>query len=116
MTCFHNGGALMQRYEQTNHSFKPMLVEINGLSRVASARLLLRRAHRPITVEEALYAGTDQNFDKSCCKQKIIKALSQHPIIEKTKGNPCEISRLALRITKDLPSINLLLSDKKGSQ
>ena len=106
----HSRNKFGQQYEHANHSFKPLVVNIAGLSRVASARLLLRRAHRPITMTEALCLDSNKISETSSSQQNIVTVLSQHPIIEKTKGHPCEILRLALMITKDLSDINMLIS------
>jgi len=105
------------KHIQVNHSFKPQIICIGGLSNMASARLLLRRSHRKISLAEALN-GSEYPSNSQCqvkCEdpnQIILMALSRHPLILKLNGHPCEILKVALRVTNDLPSIDILLSEK----
>jgi hypothetical protein len=107
-----------QQHIQLNHSFKPLIVQVGGLSNMASARLLVRRAHRKISLAEALngnehFGGTvGESPSRGGAEehnQNVVKALARHPLIIAMRGHPCNIAKMALKITDALPSIGSLI-------
>jgi len=118
------GNRDQQQNIQLNHSFKPLILRVCGLSNMASARLLLRRAHRRISLFEALDGNEDFETRRSINERAIqgsekysrslVKALSRHPLIHKMGGHPCVIAKVALKITESLPNIgSLVISTEK---
>jgi len=102
------------------HDFKPLQLKVGGLSARASAKLLMRRAHRPIYLLEALdggeedfvFPGSEGDNAESCIvhpQRSVETALSRHPLICQLRGHPTRICSTASQVTPRLPNLSALL-------
>lgn len=117
--------------------FKPLILQVRRLSRTDSARLFIRRSHRPLRLAE-ISAAQDpgrsrgdmaphdvsspptsrDNFQRrnsDSPHRDLVRAMSRHPIMEELDGHPRRISAAAIRVTASLDSIDTLLRQLRGS-
>merc|ERR1711920_39487 len=98
-------GAARTPWTEDLLGFKVVPVPLGGLDARSSARLLLRRARRPL-IEADFVLGEVSCDPGGQDSQKLLEEqLARHPVLIETKGNPDKIRRLAEQITDQLPSL-----------
>lgn len=116
------------------HYFKPLIIQVRRLSKMDAARLFMRRSHRPLRLDEIygtshpapISSGSSSpptftstppssrqymQGAQSSPRKALVRALSQHSIMDGLGGHPCRISAAAMRVTSSLESLDHLAAE-----